>query len=145
MSYREIFMQTKNVRATTRVQFESKRVLICEDNQLIAAGWAMILMDAGYEVVGPVSSAEKALEAAYARAPDLALIDISLNGMIDGISVAAELAPLGIPVVFATGSYQRAAEEGREFAADILIKPVKPATLVSAIRSVLEMHQVERH
>jgi two-component system, response regulator PdtaR len=65
--------------------------------------------------------------------------------MIDGISVAAEVAPLGIPVVFATDSYQRAAEEGREFAADILIKPVKPATLVNAVASVLEKHQVERH
>lgn len=138
-------MQTKNVRATSLVHFNGKRVLICEDNQLIAAGWAMILMDAGYDVVGPVSSAEKALEAAYGQAPDLALIDISLNGMIDGISVAAELAPLGIPVVFVTASYQRAAEEGREYAADILIKPVKPATLISAVASVLEKHQVERH
>ena len=139
------YVQLWNIRGITLVHFSGKRGFVCEDNQLIAAGWTMILMDAGYKVVGPVPSAEKALEAAYAHAPDLALIDISLNGMIDGISVAAELAPLGIPVVFATGSYQRAAEEGREYAADILIKPVKPATLVSAVASVLEKHQVERH
>jgi PleD family two-component response regulator len=79
-------VQTNNVRDTTLVHFDDKPVLVCEDNQLIAAGWAMILTDEGYEVVGPVSSAEKALEAAYSHPPDLALIDIALNGMIDGIS-----------------------------------------------------------
>ena len=137
-------MQTNNVRDTTLVHFDDKRVLVCEDNQLIAAGWAMILTDEGYEVVGPVSSAEKALEAAYSHPPDLALIDIALNGMIDGISVAAELAPLGIPVVFVTADYQRVAEEGREFASDILIKPVRASALVSSVASVLGKHEVER-
>src|SRR4051794_10791325 len=76
-----------------------KRVLDCEDNHTIAMGWAMMLSTAGYEVIGPVHDAEKALEEAYKQMPDLALIDISLNGIIDGISVAAELAPLEpIPV-----------------------------------------------
>jgi CheY-like chemotaxis protein len=102
-------VQLWNIRGITLVHFSGKQGFVCEGNQLIAAGWAMILMDAGYKVVGPVPSAEKALEAAYAHAPDLVPIDISLNGMIDGISVAAELAPLGIPVVFATDSYQRGA------------------------------------
>jgi two-component system, response regulator PdtaR len=122
-------MQTKNVKDITLVHFAGKRVLVCEDNHLIAAGWAMILADAGYQVVGPVSCAEKALQAAYCHPPDLALVDIALNGTIDGISVAAELAPLGIPIVFVTADYQRAAEEGRAFAADILIKPVRLSTL----------------
>jgi hypothetical protein len=37
-------VQTNNVRDTTLVRFDDKRVLVCEDNQLIAAGWAMILL-----------------------------------------------------------------------------------------------------
>src|SRR5690349_17086048 len=115
---------------TTPSQGAPSRILVCEDNHLIAAGWAMVLADAGYEVIGPAYTAESALEAAYRQLPDLALVDIALTGEIDGISVAAELAPMGVPIVFVTADYQRAAEEGREFAADILIKPVRQHTIL---------------
>ena len=107
-----------------------KRVLICEDNCLIAMTFASTLRDTGYEVVGPVHTAEAALAEAYRHLPDVALIDIGLSGAIDGISVAAELAPLGVPVVLLTGNYQRAGEEGRELAADILIKPVSDIAIL---------------
>ena len=89
-----------------------QRILICEDDPLIAMGWAALLADEGYTVVGPAHSAERALEMAYQDLPALALIDIDLGGTIDGITVAAELAPLGIPVIFITADYQRAAVEG---------------------------------
>jgi DNA-binding response OmpR family regulator len=115
----------------------AKRILVCEDNHGIATGWAAILEGASYQVVGPVSLAEMALERAYRDLPDMALVDIGLSGMIDGISVVAEIAPLGVPVVFVTADYQRALAERRELAADILIKPVQPITLVKSVDSVL--------
>src|SRR3954452_14801367 len=117
------------------------RILICEDDPLIALGWSGLLIDEGYTVVGPAYRAEKALEMAYRHLPTLALIDIDLGGTIDGISVAAELAPLGVAVVFITANYRRAAVEGRGFAADILIKPVMECTVLHSIASVLQRHQ----
>jgi DNA-binding NarL/FixJ family response regulator len=51
------------------------RILICEDDPLIALGWAAFLSDQGYTVVGPAHKAEKALEMAYQVLPTLALID----------------------------------------------------------------------
>ena len=81
-------------------------ILICEDDALIAMGWAAMLADGGYTVVGPAHSAEKALKMAYQHLPSLALVDIGLGGTIDGISVAAELAPLGVPVIFITADYK---------------------------------------
>ena len=69
------------------------------------------------------------------------LIDIDLGGTIDGISVAAELAPLGVAVVFITADYKRAAVEGREFAADILIKPVTESTVLHSIAAILQRKQ----
>ena len=114
-----------------------QRVLICEDNGLIASGWAMVLSDEGYEIVGPADTAEKALEEAYGILPDIAIVDINLSGIVDGISVAAELAVLGVAVIFVTGDYQRAATEGRHLAADILIKPVNPRALLSSMAAVL--------
>jgi two-component system, response regulator PdtaR len=118
-----------------------RRILICEDNRLIAMGWAVILASAGYQVVGPVHGAEKALELAYKDLPDLALIDIALGGTIDGISVAAELAPLGTSVIFVTADYQRAAVEGREWATDILIKPVAETTVLHSVALALQNKQ----
>jgi DNA-binding response OmpR family regulator len=117
------------------------RILICEDDRLIAMGWAAMLADGGYTVVGPAHSAEKALKLAYQHFPSLALVDIDLGGTIDGISVAAELAPLGIPVIFITGDYKKAAVEGRELAADILIKPVTHSTVLHLVTSILQRRQ----
>src|SRR3954453_13824229 len=89
------------------------RILICEDDALIAMGWAAMLADEGYTVVGPAHSAEKALKMAYQHLPALALVDIDLGGTIDGISVAAELAPLGAAIIFMPADYKKAAGEGR--------------------------------
>jgi len=117
------------------------RILICEDDPYIALGWAELLSDEGYTVVGPAYKAEKALELAYRHLPTLALIDIDLGGIIDGISVAAELAPSGVSVIFLTADYQRAGVEGRELAADILIKPVVENTVLQAVASALQRKQ----
>lgn len=117
------------------------RVLICEDDPLAAMDFAEILRSAGCQVVGPTYTAVEALAESYLCLPDLALIDIGLKGMIDGISVAAELAPLGVPVIFLTGDYQRAGHEGRELATDILIKPVSEKTILRAVASALHLDQ----
>ena len=114
------------------------RILICEDDPLIALGWSGLLIDEGYTVVGPAYRAEKALEMAYRHLPALALIDIDLGGTIDGISVAAELAPLGVAIIFITADYKKAAVEGRELAADILIKPVTHSTVLHLVASILQ-------
>jgi CheY-like chemotaxis protein len=117
------------------------RVLICEDDPLAAWDFAEILRNAGWQVVGPAHTAVEALEESYRHLPDLALIDIGLRGLIDGISVAAELAPLGVPVIFLTGDYQRAGSEGRELATDILIKPVSEKAILRAVAAALNLDQ----
>jgi len=101
-------------------------------------GWTSLLAMTGYNVVGPAHTGEKALEMAYQHLPDLALVDIGLKGAKDGISVAAELAPLGVTVIFVTADYQRAALEGREYATEILIKPVVPGTVLNSVASSLQ-------
>src|SRR5687767_14752766 len=83
----------------------ASRILVCEDDRLIALGWVTLLETEGYTIVGPAHSAEMAFELAYQCLPDLALIDIHLSGTIDGISVAAELAPLGVSIIFITAHY----------------------------------------
>ena len=124
------------------IQPLAKRILVCEDSDTVARLWVAVLEQSGYKVVGPVSSAEKALEEAYQDLPDLAIIDIGLSGTIDGISVAAELAPLGVPIILLTGNYQRASTEGWQIAADILIKPVLPSIMIKSVNAILQQKAI---
>jgi DNA-binding response OmpR family regulator len=118
-------------------QYQGKRVLICEDDPRVGMCIASVLQEVGIDVTGPMGTAEEALAECFRQPPDLALIDIGLSGAIDGISLAAEIATLGVPVIFLTGDYQRACVEGREFAADILIKPISVPTFLNSVNSVL--------
>jgi len=118
-------------------QYQGKRVLLCENNPLVGMCIASVLQEFGIEVTGPISTAEEALAECFRQPPDLALIDIGLSGAIDGISLAAEIAPRGVPVIFLTGDYERACVEGREFAADILIKPISVPAFLNSVTSVL--------
>jgi two-component system, response regulator PdtaR len=118
-------------------QYQGKRVLLCENNPLVGMCIASVLQEFGIEVTGPISTAEEALAECFRQPPDLALIDIGLSGAIDGISLAAEIAPRGVPVIFLTGDYERTCVEGREFAADILIKPISVPAFLNSVTSVL--------
>jgi DNA-binding response OmpR family regulator len=118
-------------------RYQGKRVLLCENNPRVGMCIASILQEVGIEVAGPIGTAEEALAECFRQSPDLALIDIGLSGAIDGISLAAEIAPRGVPVIFLTGDYERACVEGREFAADILIKPISVPAFLNSVTSVL--------
>jgi two-component system, response regulator PdtaR len=130
-----------NATASTK-PFSGQRILICEDNHLIAMGWASVLTKEGYAVVGPVYTGEEALQMAFQDLPDLVLLDVGLAGDIDGISVAAELAPMGVGIIFVTSDYQRVALDGREYSSDVLIKPVAVSSVLHSIASILRNKQM---
>lgn len=70
---------------------EPKRVLIVEDDFLIASEMEAALTEAGFEVVGVVPTGEEALELAQARPPTMAVMDVKLAGDHDGVDTALEL------------------------------------------------------
>jgi CheY-like chemotaxis protein len=63
-------------------------VLIVEDEAILAAHLASNVKLLGYRVTGPVSTGEEALALAQAERPDIALLDIRLDGHMDGIQTA---------------------------------------------------------
>lgn len=78
-----------------------RRVLITEDNWLVAGEWRAALEDVGYEVVGVAASAEESLEICREESPDLILMDIRLLGDRDGVEAARDARALyDIPSVF---------------------------------------------
>ena len=81
----------------------SKRILVVEDEAVTAMDLKSNLVRLGYEVPAVVSRGEDAIRAAAEVAPDLVLMDITLDGPMSGIEAAAEIRKShGIPVVFLT-------------------------------------------
>ena len=79
------------------------RALIVEDEVLIALGLEADLNELGFEDCRLAANARQALSRAMEDPPDLAVIDIYLNGVRDGIETARMLRELcGVPVVFVT-------------------------------------------
>ncbi len=78
------------------------RILIVEDEQIVAHELRRHLQAQGYEV-SIAGTGEKALEQAAAKAPNLVLLDIVLPGGIDGIATAEQFQQLNIPVIYMTG------------------------------------------
>ena len=71
------------------------RVLIVEDEAVVAMDIRSQLQDLGYEVAETVSSGEEACERLPKLAPDLVLMDIELKGQMDGIEAAGRIRETG--------------------------------------------------
>lgn len=78
------------------------RILVVEDEYLVAEHIAFMLEDMGYEVVGPVPTIEEAIALIASEALDCVLLDANLDGK-SSAPIAAELASRSVPFVVVTG------------------------------------------
>ncbi|HYL34974.1 MAG TPA: response regulator [Bryobacteraceae bacterium] len=123
------------------------KIVIVEDEGLIAADLEARLKMAGYVVPGTVDSANKALQLIRQTSPDLVLMDIRLKGKTDGIDVADQLREhFDIPVVFLTAYEDRGTLEraGRTQAFGYIKKPIASASLKGSIEMAIAKHRYER-
>lgn len=112
----------------------AQRLLVVEDELLVALDIESILTEAGMVVVGPAASAAEALELVASTAVDAALLDANLHGEpID--DVASALVKRGIPFAYVTGYGRESLPSG--FEAPIIPKPFDAAQLISATRQLL--------
>jgi two-component system, response regulator PdtaR len=109
------------------------RILIVEDEPLIAASIEWELRDAGYEVVGPAADAVHAAALARAAQPDLALVDINLAGRGDGVALARALGRQGIASIFVSGQVLEA-HENRDAALGLVAKPFAVEQIAAVVR-----------
>jgi CheY-like chemotaxis protein len=78
------------------------RILLVEDEMLVAMLLEDMLTEAGHTIVGPVARIERAVEAARSEAVDMAILDVNVGGE-EVYPVAEALAAREIPFAFATG------------------------------------------
>ena len=119
------------------------RVLVAEDDPLIALGLAERLRTLGHEPIGPASDGEQAVELARASLPDLYLFDVEMPNL-DGLQAAVQLADEGLrrPVVVVTGVDDPSLIE-RSIASGVsayLTKPVDSRELEAAIGLAAARH-----
>ncbi|MFO0762794.1 MAG: response regulator [Byssovorax sp.] len=122
------------------------RILIVEDERIIARDIEAQLVSLGYTPVGIAASADEALSLARAERPELVLMDIHLLGEVDGIDAARRLrGELGIPSVFLT-AYANDDVLDRAKAANPLgyiIKPFDERSLRTTVEIALHKEQAD--
>ena len=123
------------------------RILLVEDEAIIALATEARLKAMGHEVVGTAGTGDAAELLAQQVDPDLALMDINIRGDRDGVAVAATLRDaFGIPSVFVTAygddaTIQRAAAAGP---LGYLVKPYEDRDLAAAIEVALHKAASDR-
>lgn len=115
-------------------------VLIVEDNKAVALTMKVILAQQGYNVSGMVSSGEEAVESTKSKSLDLILMNIRLNGHMDGVEAARAIRKFsGVPIVFVSGYdstelIERAKETGNS---DYVVKPFTIKHLLEVVAHAL--------
>ena len=109
------------------------RILVVEDEPMIACAVALELQDAGHEVIGPAYSVEEAHALAAATPPQLGLIDINLAGHDEGVELARRLrSELGMHSLFVSGQIAQA-RANADAALGVLSKPFRFEALAAIV------------
>ena len=123
------------------------KILVVEDEAVIAMDIEDRLERMGYEVVGNATNGEQAIKLAERHRPDLALMDIHIRGDRDGIEVAAIVAErFDIPCVFLTAYSDEATIQRaiRTQANGYLLKPFQDREMRATIELALTKHKTSR-
>ncbi len=125
---------------------EKKKIMVVEDERIVALDLARQLTDLGYDVVATAYSGEEAVNKLQETHPDLVLMDIVLAGKMDGIKAAEKITALsGAPVVYLT-SYADDKTFGRATLTNpsgYILKPVEKKQLQVTIALALSRQGIE--
>lgn len=100
------------------------KILVVEDEMIIAAKISMQLTSLGYEVTGILPRGEQALQHVKENNPDIILLDINLKGELDGIETALQIQQFAqIPIIYLTANSDEATFNRA--------KPTKPSAFIS--------------
>lgn len=126
----------------------NSRILIAEDEALVATDLSKCLSEMGHNIVAVVDTGEEAVSQTLALRPDLVLMDIRLKGKLDGIEAAGQIRTAyrpPPPVVFLTSYVDEdtltRAGYSEPFA--YVVKPYDPRALRAAVQTAFYRHNAE--
>ncbi|MBI4776205.1 MAG: response regulator [Deltaproteobacteria bacterium] len=122
-------------------------ILIVEDEAIVAADLANKLTQLGYEVAGIAAQGAEAVEMALSLRPQLILMDVRLEGPLDGVEAAGEIrARHDVPVIYLTAHSDSATLARAKLTGPFgyILKPFEERDLATQIELALFKHQAER-
>lgn len=123
------------------------KILIAEDDAIVALDLQGMVARMGYDVVAIVDNGNAAVAAAGRFRPDIILLDMQLAGAIDGIEVARKIHETSpIPVIFCISSPDLSALfRAKDISyAGYLLKPINPDSLATTLDTVLYKYKLEK-
>ena len=123
------------------------RILIVEDEIIVATDIRMTLLSLGYDVLDIAASGEEAIQKAQELRPDLVLMDIHLQGAIDGVQAAEVIAAnFSIPLLYLTAYADPGTLERAKLTEPMgyILKPFEERELYTTIEIALYKHQMEK-
>jgi DNA-binding NarL/FixJ family response regulator len=129
------------------LKMDGANILIVEDERILAEDLKGILLELGYKVAGSVASGDAAIDIASKNKVDLVLMDIKIEGHLDGIDTAKTLKDrFCIPVIYLTAysddAILRKAKKTEPFG--YMIKPYRSSEIKSVIEIALFKAQIEK-
>lgn len=122
------------------------RILLIEDEKIIAQNLKSVIENFGYELVDIVTTAEEALEVAFDKCIDVVVSDIEIRGLTDGIEVSRILQnTYNLPIIFTTAYND---EEKIKRASDVvnmvgyLVKPIRIDELDTLIKIAVTKYKI---
>jgi len=123
----------------------ASRVLIIEDESIIALDLENLVSELGHKVVGTAPTRDEAVAKARAQKPGLILADINLGEGGSGIDAVSEiLRSFDIPVIFITAYPERLLTGERPEPTYLITKPFLPETVQATIGQALFFHSIKR-
>ena len=123
------------------------KILVVEDERIVAKDIQVSLEDLGYTVPAVVASGEEAISKAAETFPDLVLMDINLKGNIDGVEAARQIRTrFDVPVIYLTAYSDDNTLERAKLTQPVgyLLKPFKARELHAAIQIALTKYRLEK-
>jgi len=125
------------------MSIQKLRILIIEDDLLLAIETESQLKKMGYEVIGIADNSAFAFEMIYAESPDIILMDIDIKGKMNGTEIGEKIKHLNIPILFLTSFADDKHFEDAQKSNIIgyLVKPVQPFSLKTALALAIKKSQ----
>jgi len=124
-----------------------RKILVVEDDKFISAIFTMFIRDLGHELIGKCADGKDAVDLSHRLRPDVVLMDIHLEGEMDGIQTAEQLRrELDIPVIYVSSdtSSQVIKRAIVSNSYGFLVKPVNKKELGIAIDLAYFKHRVDQ-
>jgi len=125
---------------------EKIKIMVVEDETIVGIDLINILVKLNYKVIDLIRTGEEAIKKSSEEKPDLILMDIMLNGKINGIEAAEQIKNIiNIPIVYLTAYADSTTLENAKITepSGYLLKPFDERTLLSTIETALYKHKIE--